>query len=171
VSVDLQVATLRDFVDGRDTDQAIARLALDSLAKIARVSSENAEHYKEAIVACLDMFEEVPVAESPAAVDQAVRILNQALDLATEEVPRPPAEILTENLPAEIEVFQERSAEDGIHAVAVPEGWTVEQAWEAVARGEGVPGEGPVRWANVEVKDGKFVRALIPEPEEEDEDE
>jgi hypothetical protein len=60
----------------------------------------------------------------------------------------------------EFEVVYERDDEvvDGIHTIAVPEGWSVEQAWEAIAHGDGLPATGELRWANVEVKDGKYVK-------------
>ena len=46
---------------------------------------------------------------------------------------------------------------DGIHTIPVPLGWSVEQAWEQVTRN--LPLTGGVTWANVEVKDGKMVKA------------
>ena len=48
---------------------------------------------------------------------------------------------------------------DGIHTIPVPEGWSVEQAWEHIARG--CINYGLYRWvdwANIEVKDGKMVK-------------
>lgn len=46
-----------------------------------------------------------------------------------------------------------------IHTIPVPLGWSVEQAWEAIKRGEQVPDLAP-RWANVEVRSGEMVRWL-----------
>ena len=49
---------------------------------------------------------------------------------------------------------------DGIHTIPVPQGWSIEQAWEHIACGT------PLSaglwlwadWANIEVKDGKMVK-------------
>ena len=51
---------------------------------------------------------------------------------------------------------------DGIHTIPVPEGWSAEQAWEAIRRGDQLP-EPPQAWVNCEVKDGRFVRLIEPE--------
>jgi hypothetical protein len=48
---------------------------------------------------------------------------------------------------------------DGIHTIPVPRGWSVEQAWEAIIRGEPLTDPEPY-WVNVSVRDGKFVEWL-----------
>lgn len=47
----------------------------------------------------------------------------------------------------------------GIHTIPVPRGWSVEQAWEAISRGDLLTDPDP-GWANIEVRDGRFVRVL-----------
>lgn len=46
-----------------------------------------------------------------------------------------------------------------IHTIPVPNGWSVEQAWEAISRGDRLTDPEP-SWANVEVKNGQLVRVL-----------
>lgn len=38
-----------------------------------------------------------------------------------------------------------------VHTIPVPEGWSTEQAWEAIKRGDTLPP--PARWDNVNVPD------------------
>ena len=47
-----------------------------------------------------------------------------------------------------------------IHTIPVPRGWSVEQAWEAISRGDLLTDPEPQGWANVEVVDGRMVRVL-----------
>lgn len=42
-----------------------------------------------------------------------------------------------------------------VHTIPVPRGWSVEQAWEAIARGDELIDPEPV-WANVLIRDGHF---------------
>lgn len=47
-----------------------------------------------------------------------------------------------------------------IHVIPVPAGWSVEQAWEAIQRGDRLTDPEPM-WANVETDgDDRFVRVL-----------
>jgi hypothetical protein len=48
---------------------------------------------------------------------------------------------------------------DGIHTIPVPLGWSVEQAWEAIAREDTIP-DMAVTWTNVAVKDGRLVMVV-----------
>lgn len=60
---------------------------------------------------------------------------------------------------------------DGVHTIPVPHGWTPEQAWEAIRRGETVAdlqAEDEVGWANVLVEGGRFVELLPIEADEDD---
>lgn len=44
-----------------------------------------------------------------------------------------------------------------VHTIAVPYGWSVEQAWEAITRNDPVPALYPVSWHNVIVRsDGRW---------------
>ena len=54
-----------------------------------------------------------------------------------------------------------------IHTIPVPHGWSVEQAWEAISRGDLLTDPDPQGWANIEVCDGRMVRVL---PMEDDDD-
>jgi hypothetical protein len=46
-----------------------------------------------------------------------------------------------------------------IHTIPVPVGWSAEQAWEAISRGEVLEHpNGEPDWTNVEVVDGRLVR-------------
>jgi len=47
-----------------------------------------------------------------------------------------------------------------IHTIPVPRGWSVEQAWEAIARGDEITDKNP-RWANVRVEDGKLIEVIL----------
>jgi hypothetical protein len=47
-----------------------------------------------------------------------------------------------------------------IHTIPVPRGWSVEQAWEAIRRGDLLTDPEPQGWANIEVSDGVMVRVL-----------
>lgn len=47
-----------------------------------------------------------------------------------------------------------------IHTIPVPRGWSVEQSWEAITRGDLLTDPEPQGWANVEVRDGVMVRVL-----------
>lgn len=44
---------------------------------------------------------------------------------------------------------------DGIHTIPVPRGWTVEQAWEHIKRGDQLPDDNPT-WANVLIKNNRL---------------
>lgn len=46
-----------------------------------------------------------------------------------------------------------------IHTIPVPRGWSVEQAWEAIRRGDKLTDPEP-SWVNIESLDGQFVRWL-----------
>lgn len=46
-----------------------------------------------------------------------------------------------------------------VHTIPVPRGWSIEQAWEAISRGDTLKDEEP-DWANVLVRDGMLVRVL-----------
>ena len=46
------------------------------------------------------------------------------------------------------------SDKETIHTIPVPDGWSIEQAWEAITRGDRLPPDIPVTWANIRVKDG-----------------
>lgn len=48
---------------------------------------------------------------------------------------------------------------DGIHTIPVPRSMSVEQAWECIARNVALADPEP-EWANIEVKDGQFVRVV-----------
>jgi hypothetical protein len=50
-------------------------------------------------------------------------------------------------------------AADGVHTIPVPRGWSPEQAWEAISRGELLTDPRP-SWANVIIKEGRFVAML-----------
>lgn len=45
------------------------------------------------------------------------------------------------------------------HVIPVPRGWSVEQAWEAISRGDSLTDPEPM-WASVFVEDGRFVRVV-----------
>lgn len=50
-----------------------------------------------------------------------------------------------------------------IHTIPVPEGWSPEQAWEAIRRGVTLPWNLPITsWVNVDDKTG----VLVPDEEE-----
>lgn len=56
-----------------------------------------------------------------------------------------------------------------IHTIPVPEGWSIEQAWEAIHRGDRLPEDyGDTNtWANVETDEhDKFIRIVRPEENE-----
>lgn len=46
-----------------------------------------------------------------------------------------------------------------LHTIPVPSGWSVEQAWEAISRGDRLAG--PRTWVNVWVLDGVLVGLAI----------
>lgn len=48
---------------------------------------------------------------------------------------------------------------DGVHTIPVPAGWSIEQAWEAIRRGETLFDREP-GWANVLVEGGRFVKIV-----------
>ena len=56
---------------------------------------------------------------------------------------------------------------DGVHTIPVPRGWSPEQAWEAIQRGEhfhtGVETPEP-SWANVLILNGRFVQVYWERP-------
>ena len=46
-----------------------------------------------------------------------------------------------------------------VHTIAIPRGWSAEQTWEAISRGDHL--EGPfVKWQNIVVRDGKLVKVI-----------
>ena len=49
--------------------------------------------------------------------------------------------------------------DDGVHTIPVPRGWSAEQAWEAIRRGDSMPDPELVElhWANVLVQRGRLV--------------
>lgn len=53
-----------------------------------------------------------------------------------------------------------------IHTIPVPRGWSVEQSWEAISRGDLLTDPEPQGWANVEVVEGVMVRVLPVSDEE-----
>ena len=55
-----------------------------------------------------------------------------------------------------------------IHTIPVPRGWSVEQAWEAIQRGDLLTDPEPQGWANVEVHSGRMIRVLPPESGDDD---
>jgi hypothetical protein len=48
---------------------------------------------------------------------------------------------------------------NGILTIPVPRGWSVEQAWEAISRGDELTDKNPF-WANIRVKNGKFIEVI-----------
>jgi hypothetical protein len=46
-----------------------------------------------------------------------------------------------------------------IHTIPVPNGWSVEQAWEAIRRGDELTDPEPM-WANVLIRDGNFAEVI-----------
>jgi hypothetical protein len=46
-----------------------------------------------------------------------------------------------------------------VHTIPVPRGWSVEQAWEAIRRGDSLSDPFP-RWVNVETDGRRFVRTI-----------
>ena len=48
---------------------------------------------------------------------------------------------------------------DGVHTIPVPRGWSPEQAWQAIKDGILLKDPHP-GWANIIVKDGRFVELL-----------
>ena len=44
-----------------------------------------------------------------------------------------------------------------IHTIPVPAGWSVEQAWEAISRGDELPASPEGTWANVLVEADRLV--------------
>lgn len=131
------------MVEKRLVEWAITSLAEDAL---------NAQHYKEGIVAALtDLATDAPYHDR---VLEAAHTLGQTLLLANEEQPREVSDLIAEGISAG-EVEREET-KDGIHTIAVPRGWTIEQTWETISRGEGVPAEGEMDWVVLQVKDGKY---------------
>lgn len=55
---------------------------------------------------------------------------------------------------------------DGVHTIPVPRGWTPEQAWAAIRDGILLKDPHP-GWANIIVKNGRFVELLEKRTEEE----
>jgi hypothetical protein len=47
-----------------------------------------------------------------------------------------------------------------VHTIPVPKGWSVEQAWEVLRRGEKLPDSGEYGWASIVIEDGKLVKVL-----------
>lgn len=47
-----------------------------------------------------------------------------------------------------------------VHTIPVPHGWTVAEAWDAIAAGRLLPTRGGRMWANVLVVDGRLVEVL-----------
>jgi hypothetical protein len=48
------------------------------------------------------------------------------------------------------------------HTIPVPRGWSIEQAWEAIQRGDLLTDEEP-SWANILAVGGKFQKVMWPE--------
>lgn len=47
-----------------------------------------------------------------------------------------------------------------IHTIPVHHGMSIEQCWERIKREDWLPNVQPMGWANIETIDGKFVRVL-----------
>lgn len=45
-----------------------------------------------------------------------------------------------------------------VHTIPVPDGWSIEQAWEVIKRGDRIPPNIPVTWANIIEKDGHLIQ-------------
>ena len=56
--------------------------------------------------------------------------------------------------------------DDGVHTIPVPRGWSAEQAWQAIRDGILLKDPHP-GWANIIVKEGRFVTLLERHTEEE----
>lgn len=54
---------------------------------------------------------------------------------------------------------------DGVHTIPVPRGWSPEQAWEAISRGDLLTDPEPC-WAVVVVEAGRFVQLVDPEEDQ-----
>jgi hypothetical protein len=54
---------------------------------------------------------------------------------------------------------------DGVHTIPVPHGWSPEQAWEAISRGELLKDPQP-NWVSVIIKNGRYVELLEKRSEE-----
>ena len=52
-----------------------------------------------------------------------------------------------------------QSGDRAVHTIPVPRGWCVEQAWEAIRRGDTLTDPEP-GWANVETVGDRLVRDL-----------
>jgi hypothetical protein len=48
---------------------------------------------------------------------------------------------------------------DPIHTIPIPHGWSIEQAWEAIKRGDELPA-GRKGWESVTVHDGVVVEVI-----------
>lgn len=55
-----------------------------------------------------------------------------------------------------VEEMEWPTSGDEVHSIPVPNGWSAEQAWEAIKRGEELS-DPQSEWANILVRDGKFV--------------
>jgi hypothetical protein len=119
---------------------------------------------KEGMVAALQALTEP---DPSLAIYHAAKIIDETLTELREEPLRPLGEIAAEAITPEaviagVEVVREPPA-DGVHTIPVPEGWSIEQAWETINRGEGMPVDGGVRWANVKVEGGRLTTIYKPE--------
>lgn len=48
---------------------------------------------------------------------------------------------------------------DGLHVIPVPRGWSPEQAWEAIKRGDLLTDPDPA-WASIRIQGGSFVELV-----------
>lgn len=53
------------------------------------------------------------------------------------------------------------SAANGLHVIPVPRGWSVEQAWEAISRGDLLTDADPA-WGIARVVNGRYVGLIEP---------
>ena len=49
---------------------------------------------------------------------------------------------------------------ESIHTIPVPQGWSVEQAWEAITREDPLPKGRPACWVNIVCEGKKFIGFL-----------
>jgi hypothetical protein len=49
---------------------------------------------------------------------------------------------------------------ENIHTIPVPDGWSIEQSWEVIKRGDRIPPDIPVVWANIIEKEGRLIRIV-----------
>lgn len=94
-----------------------------------------------------------------AALTPVEQVERELLDGWANEVADYAARIWPHMMQASFSVRLLQQQPDGVHTIPVPHGWSAEQAWEAIARGEALTDPDPM-WANVVVKDGRFVRLV-----------